>query len=399
MPQSEPKPTRLFGALRTVAVIVAVVAGTFMLAPSSGATVPTTSKDARAAWQASTQKAEAAAEQLNAARQAQGNAEKTAAAAESKANASTAKLAAAQGKVRAANAKVAQYQADLDQFANASFQGADLSQVNALLMAGNADDFLDQASTLNQIATDTQTTITAATAAVAAANQAKAAATNAQQAADQARAQANAAVNAAKQTTSAATAKKSAMDAAVTANHQLFDKLSAAEKKAAAAAAAKQKAESAVAVQQIKSAVTQAEGQGMGAAAQIGASVLPNFPVSGGDKAGQIAARAALTKIGGGYCYACDGPVNYDCSGLTTWAWGQAGYTIPRVSYEQANFPSVPLDQLQPGDLVTYYSPVSHVAIYVGNGMVASAADEELGIILVPVDKGGPSPTGHRVPR
>ncbi len=106
-----------------------------------------------------------------------------------------------------------------------------------------------------------------------------------------------------------------------------------------------------------------------------------------------------MTKVGFAYAYAGDGPDAYDCSGLTTWAWAQAGISIPRVSYEQANFPSVPLDQLEPGDLVTYYSPVSHVAIYVGDGMVVSAADEALGIVLRPVDGAGPDATGHRVPR
>lgn len=119
----------------------------------------------------------------------------------------------------------------------------------------------------------------------------------------------------------------------------------------------------------------------------------------GGDNLGQIVAQAALTKVGGGYCYACDGPTSYDCSGLTTWAWAQAGISIPRVSYEQAKFPVVPMDQLQPGDLVTYYSPVSHVAIYVGNGMIVSAVDEQSGIMYRPVGRGGPNAVGHRVPR
>ena len=106
-----------------------------------------------------------------------------------------------------------------------------------------------------------------------------------------------------------------------------------------------------------------------------------------------------MSKIGNPYTYSGNGPEAFDCSGLTTWAWAQAGVGIPRTSSEQSNFPEVPLDQLQPGDLVTYYSPVSHVAIYVGNGMVVSAADEALGIIYVPVGRGGPDASGHRVPR
>ena len=118
---------------------------------------------------------------------------------------------------------------------------------------------------------------------------------------------------------------------------------------------------------------------------------------SGVSPQAQIAVSFALAQIGKAYVYAGDGPKAFDCSGLTTAAWAQAGITIPRVSYEQATLPTVPLAQLQPGDLVTYYSPTSHVAIYVGNGMVVSAADEALGIIYVPVAKAGPNPVGHRV--
>ncbi len=140
-----------------------------------------------------------------------------------------------------------------------------------------------------------------------------------------------------------------------------------------------------------------------GAASQPATTATPSdtaaAPSAGGDSAGAIAAAAARTKIGFAYTYAGDGPSSFDCSGLTTWAWAQAGVSIPRVSFEQSNFPEVPLDQLQPGDLVTYYSPVSHVAIYVGGGMVVSAADEALGVIYVPVERGGPNATGHRVPR
>ena len=59
----------------------------------------------------------------------------------------------------------------------------------------------------------------------------------------------------------------------------------------------------------------------------------------------------------------------FDCSGLTQYAFRQAGITIPRVSYEQAAAGrAVPYSQLRVGDLVAFNSPVSHVGIYVGNG-------------------------------
>lgn len=123
-------------------------------------------------------------------------------------------------------------------------------------------------------------------------------------------------------------------------------------------------------------------------------------PTPANDNAKGLGAVAfAKRQIGKRYVYAGNGPDVFDCSGLTQQAWLTQGITIPRTSIEQSTLPGVDLDKLAPGDLVTYYRPVSHVAIYAGDGMVVSAADEALGIIYVPVAKGGPNPTGHRVPR
>ena len=95
--------------------------------------------------------------------------------------------------------------------------------------------------------------------------------------------------------------------------------------------------------------------------------------------------------------YGAAGPNSFDCSGLTSWAWKQAGVTIPRTSREQAGLPSVPLSELQPGDLVTYYSPVSHVAMYIGNGQIIHASTSSKPVYITSVSSGGPNPTGHRV--
>nr|WP_246231983.1 NlpC/P60 family protein [Nakamurella aerolata] len=74
------------------------------------------------------------------------------------------------------------------------------------------------------------------------------------------------------------------------------------------------------------------------------------------------------------YVYGAAGPSSFDCSGLTSWAWAQAGVTIPRTSGGQATLPEVPLSDLQPGDLVTYGTPVHHVFIYVGNDQIVNAS-------------------------
>ena len=129
-------------------------------------------------------------------------------------------------------------------------------------------------------------------------------------------------------------------------------------------------------------------------------SIESNSSLSGpGAERGQLAADAARTKIDGGFCYGCAGPNSFDSAGLTFWAWAQAGYSIPRASSAQGSLPSVPRDQLQPGDLVTCSAPgqpASQVAIYVGNASVVSAVAQK-GIVCVPVDAFGPHPIGHRV--
>ena len=59
----------------------------------------------------------------------------------------------------------------------------------------------------------------------------------------------------------------------------------------------------------------------------------------------------------------------FDCSGLTSWAWGQAGVYLPHQSRQQYDtLPHVPASAAAPGDLIFFYSPISHVSIYLGGG-------------------------------
>ena len=83
-----------------------------------------------------------------------------------------------------------------------------------------------------------------------------------------------------------------------------------------------------------------------------------------------IAVQAALAQRGVPYRYATSIPgVGFDCSGLTAYAWGQAGVGLPHQSRAQfAATPRVPISQAQAGDLLFFYSPISHVSIYLGNG-------------------------------
>ncbi|MGD3105028.1 NlpC/P60 family protein [Streptomyces sp. YGL11-2] len=94
-------------------------------------------------------------------------------------------------------------------------------------------------------------------------------------------------------------------------------------------------------------------------------------PGSGRAAAAVSAARAA---IGSPYSWGSAGPSAFDCSGLTQWAYAQAGVSLPRTSQAQSGSGHrVPLSQAQPGDLVIYRSDASHVGMYVGNGQVVHA--------------------------
>lgn len=89
---------------------------------------------------------------------------------------------------------------------------------------------------------------------------------------------------------------------------------------------------------------------------------------------GDRALRHAVDQIGKPYEWGAEGPDTYDCSGLTSEAWGSAGRAIPRTSQEQwAQLPRVELSELRPGDLVVYFPEATHVAMYLGDGMVVQA--------------------------
>ncbi|WBO66831.1 C40 family peptidase [Streptomyces camelliae] len=95
-------------------------------------------------------------------------------------------------------------------------------------------------------------------------------------------------------------------------------------------------------------------------------------PASG--RAG-AAFAAAQSVIGSPYVYGASGPSSFDCSGLTSWAYAQAGVSIPRTSQEQATIGTRinSINDLQVGDLVFFYGDIHHVGLYAGNGQVLHA--------------------------
>lgn len=92
--------------------------------------------------------------------------------------------------------------------------------------------------------------------------------------------------------------------------------------------------------------------------------------------AGQIAADAAVSKVGSPYVYGAAGPSAFDCSGLVYWSHQQAGQIIPRDSYGQLGGGThVEAANIQPGDVVVYNGG-GHAGIYVGGGQVVHSSTE-----------------------
>ena len=99
------------------------------------------------------------------------------------------------------------------------------------------------------------------------------------------------------------------------------------------------------------------------------------------------AVQYALAQVGKSYVWGAAGPSGFDCSGLTMMAWRQAGVSLPHSSSAQyGGGTKVSTSALQPGDLVYYYSPISHVGIYIGNGQIVDAANPSTGVRITSVD-------------
>jgi cell wall-associated NlpC family hydrolase len=116
-----------------------------------------------------------------------------------------------------------------------------------------------------------------------------------------------------------------------------------------------------------------------------------------GITSGQIIAmlRAAESRLGMPYVWGAAGPRSFDCSGLVQWSFAQAGVVMPRVAADQARTgPAIPISQAQPGDLLFYHTDptapnyISHVAIYLGKGLMIQAPEPGENVQVVPLALG-----------
>jgi cell wall-associated NlpC family hydrolase len=222
--------------------------------------------------------------------------------------------------------------------ARTAYTGESMNSFRALMTSESADQFVGLVSTLQMVADHQNEVLDAAATASVAAAQAQA---TAQEAAAQAQAQYD-----------AVAAQQADLEGQIAEYQALYDQLSAAEQQAAMDAHAGDRA----------------------SRDDRSQPVVTSGTIVANSSAAQIAIDTAMAQQGAPYVWAADGPSSFDCSGLTQFAYAAAGISLPHSSRMQSQMgQQVSRDQLQPGDLVFFYSPVSHVGIYIGNGQMVHA--------------------------
>ena len=248
----------------------------------------------------------------------------------------------------AAQAALAVYEPQLRAIAQSGYTGKSQSRVAAFLTSDSADELVQQMTTLDMIAHHTNGVVSEVAAA-------RAAAAEAQAAADQAAAQAQAGLDQLQ-------AQQAEVQKRVDAYQADFARLSAAEQATVTAALA---------------------------GPALRAPSLGSLPPAPGPQAA-TAVAVALGKLGSPYVWGSTGPDGFDCSGLTSYAYGAAGVPLPHSSAAQSRLGvDVARADLQPGDLVFFYSPISHVGIYIGNGMMVHARTFGQPVAVTTVDQRG----------
>ncbi|MFF4792277.1 NlpC/P60 family protein [Streptomyces sp. NPDC001276] len=183
------------------------------------------------------------------------------------------------------------------------------------------------------------------------------------------------------------TAEEKARLAAIEKKKQEIARQKAAElaRRQAEAAAAAQKRKEEQAAQSSEAKASSKTGTSTGAGTSSGSSTGSGTGTGGGTSTDAGSSTGYATKaakvidfaraqIGKPYVWGATGPGSYDCSGLTLAAWKSAGISLPRTTWSQVEAgTTVPVSEAEPGDLVFFYNDISHVGIYIGNGMMIHA--------------------------
>ncbi|SFK40562.1 C40 family peptidase [Geodermatophilus ruber] len=362
-------------AWRRSAFVLAGAVGIALVPGAASADEPSTASEAAALVAARGHELEVITEEFNEAREvlrAQQAAAETAAAAVADAQAA---VTGAQEQVRG--------------IARSAFTGDSMGSLQALMTSGSADEFVNRITLLETVAGHQNVLLGRAVAAGEAAAQARTAA-------DEAAAQAQAQYD-------AVAAQQADLEAQIAAYQADYARLSADERRAALAAAATAHgdAESSRAsrADRTESAPAPAAPATSPAPAVPATSPAPApAPVAASGSAIQTAINTAMAQRGKPYVWAASGPGSYDCSGLVQYAFRAAGISLPHSSRMQsATGTPVSRAEARPGDLVAFYSPVSHIGIYIGNGQMVHAPTSGDVVKVASVDTMGTAPKFNRI--
>ena len=341
---------------RRAALVLAGALGLALAPAPAGAEEPTTAADAAALVAARGHELEVLTEEFNEARE-------TLAGQQAAAQAAAAAVTEAQTAVTAAQHSVIGV-------ARSAFTGDTMGSFQALMTSDSADEFVNRVTLLQAVAGHQGELLETAVVAGEAAAQA-------QVVADRAAAEA--------QTQYDAVARQQADLQAQIAEYQAdYTRLSAEERRAAleAAAAAHGAGEDG------RASRTEREEPAAASSAPVA--------VSGGSL--QAVVDRALAQRGKPYVWAASGPGSFDCSGLVQYAFQAAGISLPHSSRMQSQMGTpVSRAEARAGDLVAFYSPVSHIGIYLGNGQMVHAPTSGDVVKIASVDNMGATPKFNRI--
>ncbi|MGW7415985.1 NlpC/P60 family protein [Streptomyces sp. NPDC054863] len=115
---------------------------------------------------------------------------------------------------------------------------------------------------------------------------------------------------------------------------------------------------------------------------------MPRGSVRAPNARASQAVSFAYSALGKPYVWGATGPSSFDCSGLTQAAWRSAGVALPRTTYTQINAGErVSRSQLAPGDLLFFYSGITHVGLYIGEGKMIHAPRPGAPVRIAPIDQ------------
>ncbi|MGY2004091.1 C40 family peptidase [Blastococcus sp. SYSU DS1024] len=331
---------RRFGPLRSGLLVSAVAALTVTVLPGTASAVPGTADEVAAQVAEASHELEVVSEQLNEARVVLEGHQRDAQAASEAVAEAEARLGSLDGHMR--------------RLARSVYTGSGMSQLDVLLTSNSADQLVDQLGTLDVIAGHTSEVLT----------EVSRAAEDAEQARD--------------------AAEKAAADA-----RRAVERIAGQQEELEAKIADYQRRYEALTAPQ-QAQVAQAHG-GAGLPAPTGSVIAPST-------AAQVAVNTALAQLGDPYVWGAGGPNAFDCSGLTSYAYAAAGVTLPHSSRSQSQMGRpVSRGELQPGDLLFFYSPVSHVGMYIGNGQMVHASTSGQPVKVASVDSMGSYNSARRI--